>query len=38
MHVDDPDPPERLVGLQVTVSPVDGLTVAERLTVPVNPF
>ena len=31
-----PDPPVMLVGLQVTVRPVEGLTVVVRLTVPVK--
>ena len=38
MHVEVPDPPGMLVGLQVAVSPVEGLIEVERLTVPVKPF
>jgi hypothetical protein len=38
VHVDDPEPPEMMVGLQFTVSPVGGLIDAEILTVPVKPF
>jgi hypothetical protein len=38
VHVDDPEPPVMMVGLQLTVSPVDGLIDVERLTVPENPF
>jgi hypothetical protein len=38
VHVDDPEPPAMMVGLQFTVSPVDGLIDAEILTVPVKPF
>lgn len=38
MHVEDPDPPEMLVGLQPTLSPVEGEAEAERVTVPVKPF
>jgi hypothetical protein len=38
VQFDDPAPPVTLVGLHITMSPVVGLTVVERLTVPVNPF
>jgi len=38
VHVEDPVPPGKLVGLQVTLSPVEGLIEVVRLTVPVNPF
>ena len=38
MHVDDPDPPEMLAGLQLTLNPEEGLTEVARLTVPANPF
>jgi len=38
VHVDDPEPLLMLVGLQFTVSPVDGLIDVERLTVPAKPF
>lgn len=38
VHVDCPEPPVMVVGLQLTVRPVDGLTEVERLTVPVKPF
>jgi hypothetical protein len=36
--VEDPDPPGMIVGLQVTVRPVDGLTEVVRFIVPVKPF
>ena len=36
VQVEVPDPPVIDVGLQVTVSPVEGLTVVVRLTVPVK--
>lgn len=38
VHVDDPEPPLIMVGLQFTVSPVDGLIDVERLTVPAKLF
>jgi hypothetical protein len=38
VHDEDPEPPFTLVGLQVTVSPVAGLTDVVRFTVPANPF
>jgi len=38
VHVEDPEPPLMVVGLQITVSPVDGLNDDARLTVPVKPF
>ena len=38
LHVDDPEPPEMLLGLQLTESPVDGEAEVERLTVPAKPF
>ena len=38
VHVDVPEPPLMMVGLQFTVSPVEGLNDVERLTVPVKPF
>ena len=38
LHVDEPDPPEMLVGLHTTLSPVDGLVEVDMLTVPVKPF
>ena len=38
MHVDDPDPPDMLGGLQLTLNPEEGLTEVARLTVPANPF
>ena len=38
MQVDDPEPPDMLVGLQLTPSPVVGLTEVEIVTVLVNPF
>jgi hypothetical protein len=38
VHDEDPEPPVMLVGLQVTVSPVAGLTDVVRLTLPANPF
>ncbi len=38
MHVDDPEPPDILVELQLTLSPVEGEVEVERFTVPVNPF
>ena len=37
MQVEEPDPPEMLVGLQLTLSP-EGEAEAERVTVPVKPF
>ena len=38
VHVEDPEPPVMLAGLQFTVSPVDGLIDVARLTVLVKPF
>ncbi len=38
VHVDDPEPPDMLLGLQLTVSPVVGLAEVDRETVPVKPF
>ena len=38
MHIDDPDPPEMLPGVQLTVSPVEGEVEVERLTVPAKLF
>lgn len=37
MQVEDPAPPEMLVGLQLTLSP-EGEAEVVRLTVPVKPF
>ena len=37
-QLDVPEPPGRLVGVQLTVNPVEGDVVVERLTVPVKPF
>jgi hypothetical protein len=37
VQVEDPDPPEMLDGLQLTLSP-EGEAEVVRLTVPVNPF
>jgi len=36
--LDVPEPPGRLVGVQLTVNPVEGDVAVERLTVPVKPF
>jgi hypothetical protein len=38
VQVEDPAPPDMLVGLQTTLSPVVGLTEVDRDTVPVKPF
>jgi len=38
LHVEDPEPPEMLVGLQLTVTPLEGVVEVERLTVPAKPF
>ena len=38
LQVDEPEPPEILPGLQLTVSPAEGEVEVERLTVPVKPF
>ncbi len=38
MQVEDPEPPEIVVGLQFTLSPVGEEVEAERLTEPVKPF
>src|SRR5437773_10866279 len=38
MHIDDPDPPEMLPGVQLTVSPVEGEVEVARLTVPAKLF
>jgi len=38
VHADVPDPPVMSVGLQLTVSPVDGDTEVVRLTAAVNPY
>jgi hypothetical protein len=38
VQVDDPEPPDMLLGLQLMVSPVVGLVEVERDTVPVKPF
>ncbi len=38
VQLDVPEPPGRLVGVQLTVNPVEGDVVVERLTVPVKPF
>jgi hypothetical protein len=38
VHVEDPDPPETLFGLQLTVIPPDGEDDSDRFTVPVKPF
>jgi len=38
VQVEDPDPPEMLVGLQPTLNPVEGEAEGERVTVPVKPF
>jgi hypothetical protein len=38
VHVEDPEPPVRLVGLQTTVRPVEGLIEVVRSTVPVKPL
>jgi hypothetical protein len=38
LQVDDPEPPEMLVGLQLTLSPVEGEVEVESVTVPVKPF
>lgn len=35
---EDPEPPVIDVTLQLTVSPVDGVVVVVRVTVPVKPF
>jgi len=37
VQVEDPDPPEMLVGLQLTLSP-EGEAEVVRVTVPVKPF
>ena len=38
MHVDVPEPPEIVDGLQTTLSPVEGDVEVEMSTVPVKPF
>jgi hypothetical protein len=38
VQVDDPEPPDMLLGLQLMVSPVVGLAEVDRDTVPVKPF
>jgi hypothetical protein len=38
VHLDDPEPPDMLVGLQLALSPVVGLTEGEIVTVFVKPF
>jgi len=38
VQVDDPEPPDMLVGLQLTLSPVVGLTDVEIVTLFVKPF
>jgi hypothetical protein len=38
VHAEEPDPPEMVVGLQPTMSPLEGEAEAERVTVPVKPF
>ncbi len=38
VHVEDPEPPGMVVGLQVTLRSVEGLTEVVRVTVPVKPF
>ena len=38
MHVDDPDPPDMVAGLQPTFKPEEGVTETAKLTVPANPF
>jgi hypothetical protein len=37
-QLEDPDPPDMLVGLQLTLSPAFELTEVESVTVPVKPF
>jgi len=37
-QLDVPEPPSILVGVQLTVSPVEGDVVVKRFTVPVKPF
>ena len=38
MHVDDPAPPEIVVGAQLTASPEDGEVEVDRFTAPEKPF
>lgn len=38
VHVEDPEPPEMLEGLQLAARPVEGEVEDERLTVPLKPF
>lgn len=38
VHVEDPEPPGMIVGLQVTDRPVNGLTEVVRFIVPVKAF
>jgi hypothetical protein len=38
VQVEDPAPPDMLVGLQLTPSPVVGLTEVDRVTVSAKPF
>jgi len=38
LQVEDPEPPDMLLGLQPTESPPEGDTLVERLTVLVNPL
>ena len=37
-HVDDPDPPGMLAGLQLTASPIEGEIEVERLTLLEKPY
>jgi hypothetical protein len=38
LQVEDPEPPDMLLGLQPTDSPLEGDMLVERLTVLVNPL
>ena len=38
LHLDDPEPPEMLLGLQLTARPLEGEVEVERFTVPAKPF
>jgi len=38
VHVEDPEPPGILEGLQLAVSPVEGVTEVVSVTVPENPL